>query len=309
MTERDPATDQDRVRAGDRRVEVSRPDKVLFGDPGITKAELAGHYRLVARRTLPHVRGHPLALQRFPDGIGSDGFMQKKVPAGAPDWIRRATVDREGGGSTTMVCGSDTAGLVWLADQAVVTPHCWLSRADAPRRPTRMIFDLDPPDGDFGPVRWAAGALRDLLGEMNLAGYPMTTGSRGVHVVLPLSGRDDVDDVRDVARAMADLLADRHPDRLTTRVRVADRHGRLFVDILRNAYAQHAVAPYAPRARPGAPVATPIGWDELDDPGLTAGRWRLRDIPGRLSEVDDPWRGMGRRAVALSTMRRRLPRH
>ncbi|MGA8114822.1 MAG: non-homologous end-joining DNA ligase [Actinocatenispora sp.] len=297
----------DEVTVGRRRVRLGHPDKVLFADPGISKAELADHYRAVARLMLPHIRSHPLALQRFPDGIDANGFLQKQRPESAPDWVGAATVDREQGGPLTMLTCDDTASLVYLADQAVVTLHAWTSTADQPRRPTRMIFDLDPPDDDsFDRVRSAAHALRALLDELGVPGYPMTTGSRGLHVVVPLSGGDDVDDVRAVARQLADTLTDRYPDELTTEVRKQSRRGRLFVDTLRNAYAQHAVAPYSPRPKPGAPVATPLHWDELDDRRLDARRYTVRTIGDRLSTVDNPWRDMNRHARSLSSIRRRL---
>jgi bifunctional non-homologous end joining protein LigD len=190
----------------------------------------------------------------------------------------------------------------------VLTLHPWLATADAPRRPVRLVFDLDPPSGsDFGAVVFAATALRELLDELGLPGYPMTTGSRGMHVAVPLAGREDVDDVRDGARRIADTLAARHPDRLTTKVRKASRQGRLFVDTLRNAYAQHAVAPYSPRPLPGAPVAMPVSWDEVAGGEVAARGFRLRDVATRLSTVDDPWAGMARRARTLAPALRRLP--
>ncbi|BCJ36050.1 hypothetical protein Athai_35530 [Actinocatenispora thailandica] len=135
----------------------------------------------------------------------------------------------------------------------------------------------------------------------------MTTGSRGVHVIVPLAGRQDVDEVREVAGAIADRLAARHPDELTTQVRKEQRAGRLFVDTLRNAYAQHAIAPYSPRPLPGAPVATPLCWDELADDALTSARqYRIPDLADRLSTVEDPWSGMARHARELGPIRRRL---
>jgi bifunctional non-homologous end joining protein LigD len=302
------------VQVGRRRVPLTHPDKILFepadgsAGAGIDKAGLADYYRLVADRMLPHLREHPLALQRFPDGTGGSGFFAKKVPDSAPDWVHTITVDRVTGGSVTMLCADDVATLVYLADLAALALHPWPSRAAAPRRPVKLIFDLDPPGGDdFPAVRRAALALHELLTELDLPGYPMTTGSRGVHLVVPLAGKQDVDEVRAVAGAVADRLAARYPEDLTTQVRKEQRHGRLFVDTLRNAYAQHAIAPYSPRPLPGAPVATPLSWDEVADEALTsARRYRIADLADRLSTVDDPWAGMGRHARDLGPVRRRL---
>ncbi|MGQ4489490.1 non-homologous end-joining DNA ligase [Streptomyces sp. SAS_281] len=267
--------------------EISRPEKVLFPDDGITKADLAGYYRRVARRMLPHLRDRPLMLERFPDGIGGHGFMQKDVPASFPDWIHRAELPKEDG-TVTYPIADDTATLVHLAGQASITPHRFLSRADRPHHPDRMVFDLDPPGDDFAPVREAALGLHGLLDELELPSLVMTTGSRGLHVVVALDRRDGFDAVRTFARAVADALVARRPDRFTTEARKKARGGRLYLDVQRNAYAQTAVAPYAVRTRQGAPVAAPLAWADIDDPALDARRWTLRDADA-LVDREDPW--------------------
>lgn len=285
--------------------EISRPDKVRFPDDGITKADLAGHYRTVARRMLPHLRDRPLMLERFPDGIGGHGFMQKDVPGHFPDWIHRAELPKEDG-TVTYPIADDTATLVYLAGQASIPPHRFLCRADRPQHPDRMVFDLDPPGHDFAPVREAALGLHGLLDELELPSLVMTTGSRGLHVVVALDRRDDFDAVRAFARAVADALVTRHPDRFTTEARKQARAGRLYLDVQRNAYAQTAVAPYAVRARPGAPVAAPLAWEDVDDPALDARRWTLRDA----EELADrnPWhhpprpRSLGRARTLLDAL-------
>ncbi|MBO0829061.1 MAG: non-homologous end-joining DNA ligase [Streptosporangiales bacterium] len=297
----------ERRTAGRRGVEIGNAGKVLFDDVGVTKRDLADYYREVAPALLPHIREHPLAVQRFPDGVGAEGFIQKKVPESAPDWLGRVSVPREQGGEVTMPVVGDAAGLLFLADQAAVTLHPLLSRSDRLRCPDRLIFDLDPPDGEFGTVRDGASALRDLLEQLRLPSYVMTTGSRGLHVTVPLDRSADFDEVRALGRGVADVLASRHPDALTTEVRKEKRRGRVFVDILRNAYAQHAVAPYSVRPLPGAPVATPLRWDEVDG-DLTPQRWRLRDVPERLAADGDPWRGMSRHAHSTRAAADRLAR-
>ena len=301
------------VRAGRRTVALSKPDKVLFPDDGLTKADLAAYYRRVARRMVPQLRGRPLMLERHPAGIEDRGFMQKDTPGHVPDWVRRVELPKEGGSVDYTVC-DDAATLVYLAGQGCVTLHRFLSRvprepgsaqdaAGAARRPDRLVFDLDPPGSGFAPVRRAARRLRGLLDELELPSSVMTTGSRGLHVVVPLLAREDVDELRAFARDAADLLAARHPAELTTEVRKAARRGRLYLDVQRNAYAQTAVAPYAVRSLPGAPVAAPVSWDDVDDPGLTARRWTLTSVDGLLAS--DPWRGAPR-GRALGPARRRL---
>ncbi|GAT79910.1 ATP-dependent DNA ligase [Streptomyces sp. F-3] len=307
-----------RVRAGRRTVEVSRPGKVLFpgGDGAAkeyTKGDLVDYYRSVAPFMLPHLRGRPLMLERHPDGLGGPAFMQKNTPEHYPDWITRAEVAKEGGTVTHTVCDS-VATLVYLADQACLTLHRWLSRTGHPERPDLMVFDLDPPSASgrpgrtpedaFAAVREAAWQLKELLDELRLPSAPMTTGSRGLHVTVRLDGRHDFDEVRDFARDVAELLAADHPDRLTTAARKKDRGDRLYLDVQRNGYAQTAVAPYTVRARPGAPVAVPVSWDQLDDPELGSRRWTIADAVDQART--DPWAGVPRRGRALGPARRRL---
>jgi bifunctional non-homologous end joining protein LigD len=255
---------------------------------------------------LPHLRGRPLMLERYPDGIDAQRFMQKNTPRHYPDWITRAKVAKEGGTVTHTVC-DDTATLLYLADQACVTLHRWLSRTDragGTDHPDQLVFDLDPPGDDFAPVREAAGRLKELLDDLELPAAPMTTGSRGLHVVVRLDGRAGFDEVREFARAAAELLVSRHPDRFTTAARKDDRGDRLYLDVQRNAYAQTAVAPYTVRARPGAPVAVPLSWDQLDDSGLDARRWTVADAAEQART--DPWAGLPGRGRSLGPARRRL---
>jgi bifunctional non-homologous end joining protein LigD len=299
------------VRVGRRTLDVHRPDKVLFPASGsgkeYTKSDLVAYYRAVAPFMLPHLRGRPLMLERHPDGIDGPQFMQKNTPDHYPDWIEHVEVPKEGGTVVHPVC-ANTATLVYLADQACLTFHRWLSRADRTdliARPDRLVFDLDPADGgDFASVRQAARLLGELLDELELPSGLMTTGSRGLHLVVPLTRRHDFDGVREFAADVADTLAHAHPDALTTEVRKKDRGDRLYLDVQRNAYAQTAVAPFAVRAEPGAPVAVPISWRQLDDPRLDAQRWTIADAAeqGRA----DPWAGLMNHGRSLGPARRLL---
>jgi bifunctional non-homologous end joining protein LigD len=295
------------MRVGGRDVEVSRPDKVLFPEAGVTKEDLAEHYRSVARHMLRHVKGRPVSMHRFPDGVGSQGFFHKDVPDHFPDWIHRMTV-RKQDGTVTHAITCDAATLVYLADQACITPHVWLSRSDDLERPDRLVFDLDPSDGDFAGVRAAARAIGELLRRVGLAPFAMTTGSRGLHVWVPLRRKPGFDEVRTFARDVARELAERHPGELTVEFRKAKRGGRILIDVMRNGYAQTAVPPYAVRPRPQAPVATPLEWDELSDPKLRSDRWTTRNLSRRLGRKGDPWAGIGRSARSLDKAREALDR-
>lgn len=304
-------TRHDEVRAAPRRPPargnaplLSRPDKVLFPGDGITKADVVDYYRRVGAAALPHLRGRPLMMERHPDGISGRRIMQKEVPGHFPDWVHRAELPEAHGSVTYALCDS-RASLQYLAGQACLTLHRWLSKADRPHRPDRLVFDLDPDGDDFPSARTAAGRLRSLLeDELSLPTALMTTGSRGLHVLTPLDRGAAFDEVREFARDCASLLAARHPDQLTVDVRKASRRGRLFLDTGSNAYARTAVAPYSLRALPGAPVAMPISWEELADPRTHARRWTLATVDERLR--DDPWAGARPRGRSLGPARRRL---
>jgi bifunctional non-homologous end joining protein LigD len=293
-----------RVRVGRRAIPVSNPDKLLFPDDGITKAEVVDYYRRIAGWALPFLRDRPVTMERFPDGIGGQRLVQKSAPAYFPAWIPRAEVRKAGGTVEHPLC-PDAATLAYLASQACVTPHVWLSRVDRPDHPDQLIFDLDPPGDGFPDARAAALWLRALLDELGLPSLVKTTGGKGLHVVVPLDRRADFDTVRRFARDAAEVLAARHPDRLTVEQRKDKRHGRLYLDSMRNAYAQTAAPPYVLRARPGAPVATPLAWGEVEDASLHPDRFTIRTIFDRLDGDDDPWRG-ARRGRSLSRARARL---
>jgi bifunctional non-homologous end joining protein LigD len=295
------------VRVGRRDVRISNPDKVLFPDAGVTKLELARYWERVAELALPHLRGRPLNLHRFPDGVGGAGFFQQKASDWFPGWIERVRVEKEGG-TVEHVVANEAATLVYLAGQAVITPHCWTSRADRLDRPDRVVFDLDPSTDDFAAVRAAARSLGRLLREGRLVPFAMLTGSRGIHVVAPLRRREGFDSVRAFAREVAGMMAARDPDRLTTEQRKAKRGDRILIDVMRNAYAHTTVAPYAVRPRPEAPVAAPLEWDELSDSRLSPRRFTVGNIGRRLARKGDPWRDIRRHAAPLGTARRALGR-
>jgi bifunctional non-homologous end joining protein LigD len=291
------------IRAGARVVRVARPDKPLFPS-GITKADLAHYYAAVAPAMLPHLAGRPLNLERYPDGIDGPRIIQQAAGRQFPSWIRRVTVPKRGG-TVPHIVASDAATLVYLAAQACITLHAWLSRADRLERPDRMIFDLDPSGEAPDEVRGAARDLGALLREIDLEPFAMATGSRGYHVVVPLQRRADFETVRGFARDVARVAVARDP-RLTLEQRKAARGGRILVDVLRNAYAHTAVAPYSVRARDGAPVAMPLRWEELLRPATRPDRWTLPTVASRLARDGDPWTEIRSYARALGPSRRRL---
>jgi bifunctional non-homologous end joining protein LigD len=286
-------------------IEISRPDKVLFPEDGITKAELVEYYRRIGPVMLKHIRDRPVMMQRFPDGIHRDGFIQQQIPDYFPDWIQRVTVSKERGAITHAVC-NNVATLVYLANQACITLHAWLSRAGRLEYPDQMIFDLDPADAVFDKVRSSALGLRELLHELGLASFVKTTGLFGAHVVVPLDSSATFDEVRAFARDVAAELVRRDPDQRTIEMRKEKRGARLLVDIMRNAYGQTAVAPYAIRAFAGAPVAMPLAWRDLERGAIGPRTFTIRNVSEYLRANGDPWSGMARRARSIRLARRRL---
>jgi bifunctional non-homologous end joining protein LigD len=282
---------------GRRQVRITHADRTVFPEPKLTKLDLARHYERVAPLMLPYVRDRPLALQAYPEGIEGEGFFLKAVPRYFPTWVKRATVPKKGG-TITHILAQDAATLVYLAGQNVVTVHTWLSRVDKPRQPDRLTLDFDPSGGGFSDVRAAARAAGDRLRDLGLTPYAMTTGSRGVHVVCPLRRGAEFPDVHGFARALAEEMVADDPRHLTLEWHKADRGKRIYVDVNRIAYAQHAVAPYAVRPRAQAPVAVPLHWEELSDRSLKPDRWTVKNIASRLDE-GDPWSGMTGNARSL----------
>ncbi|MEJ2515601.1 MAG: non-homologous end-joining DNA ligase [Gammaproteobacteria bacterium] len=294
---------------GNRTIEVSREDKLFFPDDGITKGDVVDYFAAIAPVMLPHAKRRCLTLHRFPDGIDGDDFYQQSRPDYFPGWVDGfdAPTAEPGQNVEHVVCDNQ-ACLVYLASQAAFVLHSWLATVDEPDCPDRMVFDLDPAGKgeDFTPVRQAARRLHELLEEIECPSFLMTTGSRGLHVVVPLDSSVDFDRSREVASAVAGHLAARYPEELTTAHRKNKRRGRLYLDVMRNARGQTSVVPYSLRARPGAPVATPLDWDELSRSRLGPRYYHLGNIRRRLAQRDDPWKGMGRRAVSAEKVAERL---
>lgn len=288
-------------------VPLSNTGKVLFPADGITKGELIEYYGQVADWMLPSLRDHPIAMARFPDGITRQRIFQKNPAGYYPDWVTSVEVKKQGGTLRHVVCDK-AATLVYLANQACIELHVFLSRVDSLECPDQVVVDFDPPDSaGFGDARRCALWLRDLLErELGLTCYVKTTGGKGLHVHLALNRRQDFADARGFARDAARVLAARHPDVVTIEQRKDARGGRVYADIMRDSYAQTVVAPYSVRARPGAPVATPLPWTEVEDESLTPARFTLRTIGDRLAGTPDPWAGLSRHRYDVAAARRRL---
>ncbi len=287
------------------KVRITHPERVLFPDDGITKGEVATYYERVAPLMVPHLRGRPVSMQRFPEGIGGQGFFHKDAPDYFPDWIARAKM-KKSGGTVSHAVVNDAASLTYLANHGTITPHVWLSRADKPRYPDRLVFDLDPSKDDFAAVRRAAREIAALLDELGLPVFPMVTGSRGIHLWVPIRRDREIERVKDFTRGVAKLAEARHPETLTTQFRKEKRDDKILVDVARHGYAQTVVPPFAIRPRPGAPVAMPVSLADLSDSKLRPDRWTVRNAFRRLSRATDPWQGFDNATTSIAQAEKRL---
>jgi bifunctional non-homologous end joining protein LigD len=257
---------------------ITHPEKVLFPDDGITKGDLAAYYEALAPVILPHLRGRPVTMERYPAGIGAKGFWQKDVSKGFPPWLERVEVPKKDGSVHHPVI-TDTRSLLWVTNQNTITQHVWTSRLPRLDHPDICVFDLDPSRDDVDEVRAAARGLRDLLTELGLPSWIKTSGSKGFHIVVPLDGKSPMGAVARFAHMVGTLFVSLAADRLTQEFSKADRGGRIYVDTGRNGYSATFAAAYTVRARRGAPVSAPCTWDEIERGEVQSARSRCETCP------------------------------
>jgi len=285
---------------------ITHPEKVLFPDDGITKGELAAYYDAIAPVMLPHLRGRPVTMERYPSGIDKKGFWQKSVTKGFPEWLQRVEVPKKDGVVHHPLV-TDARSLAWVTNQNTITQHVWVSRVPKLYYPDVCVFDLDPSRDDEPDVlRGAALALRDLLTELGLPSWVKTSGSKGFHIVVSLDGSARTGDVARFAGAVGKLLVARDPDHLTQEFSKADRGGRILVDTGRNGYSATFAAAYTVRARPGAPVSAPCTWDEVESGAVGPRTFTLRTMGARITKVGDLWQNIEKRRRSLADASARL---
>ncbi|HEX4415080.1 MAG TPA: DNA ligase D [Lacipirellulaceae bacterium] len=270
-------------------VRLSHPDRVLYPEQGFTKRDLAEYYETVADWILPYVVGRPLTLVRCPEGYQGECFFQKHLTGSLPDAVRGVMVDVKGK-QEKYVAIDDVSGLVALVQMGVLELHPWPAREDNLERPDQLVFDLDPGEGvTWGDIVHGAREVRKRLESAGLKTFLRTSGGKGLHIVVPLSRRNDWDDFKAFAKSVADAMTRDEPDRYIATLSKAKRKGKIFVDYLRNQRGATAVASYSTRRRKGAPVAVPIAWDELST-RTQPDMFNIKNLPKRLSKLKkDPW--------------------
>src|SRR4029079_6886346 len=279
---------QEPQRRDQRALLITHPDKVLFPDDGITKAELASYYEMIAPVMVPHMRNRPVTMERYHRGIGAPGFFQKDVAKGFPDWLERVEVPKKGG-TVHHALVTDARSLLWLANQNCITPHVWTSRAPDLYHPDICVFDLDPSEDRPEQLRAAALQLRDFLAELGLPSWIKTSGSKGFHIVVPVDGKSSTHEVAGFANAVGALFVSMGPNRCTQESAKVDRGGRIYVDTGRNGFGATFAAAYTVRAKPGAPVSAPCTWDEVERGEVTPRTFTLRNVPDRVARLGDVW--------------------
>lgn len=278
---------------------ITHPEKVLFPEDGITKGDLAAYYEAVAPLMLPHIKSRPVTMERYPAGIGKQGFWQKDVSKGFPAWLKRVEVPKKDG-TVHHPLVTDTRSLLWIANQNTITPHVWTSRAPDLLHPDVGVFDLDPSRDDPEVLRAAAVALRELLDELGLPCWIKTTGSKGFHIVTSLDGKTAMNEAAGFAHGVARLLVKRFPKELTLEFHKRDRGGKILVDTGRNDYSATFAAAYAVRARAGAPVSAPCTWDEVIRGEVAPATFTLRNMPARIAKVGDVWADLRKKKRSLT---------
>lgn len=292
------------IKIGNRRIELSNLDKIWFPKSKISKGSIVDYYEQVSPFIVPHIKNHPLTMQRFPSGIKEESFYQKNAGAYFPSWIKTVGVGKEDGGTVNYVIANNEATIVYLANQAAITLHSWLSRADKLHVPDRMIFDLDPSKDDFASIKKAALLLKDIFDDLKIPSFAMTTGSRGIHIYVPLKRVHTFEYVADFAYAIAQKMMEESPKQFTLEIRKAKRAGRIFIDTLRNRYSATSVVPYSVRPREKAPVAAPLFWEELKNARLTAQTFTIKNILLRLKQEGDPWQNVDAHPISLKAYKK-----
>jgi len=287
-------------------VTITHPEKVFWPDGGYTKLDLANFYHAIFPQLAPYVKDRLLSLERCPDGMNGQCFYQKEKPQGMPPGTPTKRLSHMGGGgkSTNYVVGGSLATQLALVNLGCIAVHVMGTRATAPRKPDWLCFDLDPESGDFADAARAALYVKEALEALKLTAFPKTSGSRGLHVFVPIKPGPDASDVLELAEKLSVRIASAHPKELTSEHSIAARKGRVYVDPFRNGFAQTVVAPFSVRRRPKAPVSTPLDWNEVK-PSLVPSDFNIGNFAQKRAKKD-PWKDFFRKRQSLNDAIRRL---
>ncbi|MBN2267535.1 MAG: non-homologous end-joining DNA ligase [Candidatus Babeliaceae bacterium] len=277
-------------------IELSHLDKIWFPESDITKGTVIQYYEKIADYFLSHVKNHLIVMHRFPDGISGENFYQKQIPDYFPRWIKRKEITLKKGEKQTLALVEKAADLIYMANQGVLVFHAWMSSIDKVDYPDQIFFDLDPEDSSLEDLRFAARKIREVLEKHHLKPFIKTTGLHGYHVVAPIFAQHPFEKVYAFAKSLSVELVNQYPDKLSIDLNKESRKRKIYID-LRDSYGQTGVAPYSLRAAEGAPVATPIDWDELSE--VAPNTYTMHNIFKRLGQRDDAWKNFEKERKAM----------
>jgi bifunctional non-homologous end joining protein LigD len=292
------------LRFGDRDVRLTNLKKLFWKKLGLRKRDLLQYYADISQWLLPHLAGRAMVMKRYPNGAEGDFFYMKRAPEPRPEWIEICTIDHGSAGVINFPIVQDLLSLLWLINLGCIDLNPWYSRCDDTDRPDFLHFDLDPgPGANFARVREVALRVRDILGQLNMPTYPKTTGSKGIHVYIPIARESTQKEVWAFAKAIAIELETRHPKIITAEYRKVKRpHGRVLVDYNQNAWGRTLASIYSIRPTPVASVSTPVTWEEVES-GVRIEDFRIDNVPARVAEVGDLWKAvLGKKRVNLKTI-------
>lgn len=279
------------LRFGDRDVRLTNLKKLFWKNLGIRKRDLLQYYADMSKWLLPHLRDRAMVMKRYPNGAEGDFFYMKRAPDPRPEWIEICHIDHGSAGVINFPIIQDLPSLLWLINLGCIDLNPWYARCDDTDRPDFLHFDLDPgPGADFARVREVALRVRDMLEKLRMPAYPKTTGSKGIHVYIPIVRRPGQKEVWAFAKAIAIELESRHPEIVTAEYRKVKRpHGRVLVDYNQNAWGRTLASIYSLRPTPFAGASAPVTWDEIED-GVRIDDFRFDNIRQRVAKVGDLWK-------------------
>ena len=271
-------------------INITHPKKVLFPRDNITKWNLTNYYLKIADCILPFIRNRPLTINCFPSGINEVGFYRQHALENLPDWFSTYELKRKTECQVNHILCQNKASLIYLVNQNMITIHRWLSTIENPENPEILIIDIDPPKDKFYLACKAAKLVQFHLKAIGYQPYLMTTGSRGLHVISKAKKDSHFEQIREILYNITSAIAADYPEEFSVDVRKKGRKDLVYLDITRNAYGQTSVAPFSVRAKDGAPIATPVAWEELEDVTLNSTKYNINNIFNRLDNLkQNPW--------------------
>jgi bifunctional non-homologous end joining protein LigD len=290
----------------EKPIEISNPDKILFPKSKVTKKELVDYYIMAWPYMKDYLKDRPVSLQRYPEGINGESFFQKEVPHYFPKYIDRTNVNDPDEVVKEDAIINNLESLVYIANLASIPLHTWQSRRKKLNNPDQVIWDLDPSVEDFESVRTGAKLLRYMLEELGLKVWLKSSGSKGLHLTIPVKPEFTYTEVKQFSRSVSEYMAAKIPQLFTTEIRKNKRDNKILIDFLRNGYGHTAVVAYSVRAIENAPVAAPITWEELDNKDFRPQYFNVRNMESRFKKVGDLWEGFYSEAKSLKGPMRKL---